>query len=301
MTWRHLLQRGALAASLPLFLLCLAVPAHAILEDNLTGLTGDQTEGYLGPFASGLSGMLNSGIFRGGRVPQSGFNFTIDARASYIKFGDDDRVYQASTPGYEDVEAPTVVGSTAAVTADHQSVPGQQFYYPGGFDLENFGIAVPQATIGNIMGTRAIIRYIALDLGDEDLGEFELFGIGAQHSISQYLPALPFDLAVGGMWQNFHLGDDVIDATALSFATTASKSFGGMVALEPYVGIGVDSFNMDAEYETNDDETIKVSFDRENDFHLTLGTSINLPGVKLTGEYNVAAVNGFAGGVSFGI
>ena len=43
-----------------------AGPAHAQLEENLTSLTGDQTQGYLGPLATGLSAALNSGIFKSG-------------------------------------------------------------------------------------------------------------------------------------------------------------------------------------------------------------------------------------------
>jgi hypothetical protein len=297
MRFSHSLARGVLALALPLVL---AAPAAAVLEENLTGLTGDQTEGYLGPFASGLSGMLNSGIFRSGHVPATGFSMTFDARASYISFGDDDREYTASTPGYEDIEAPTVVGNTQSVTAQHQTISGLEFTYPGGFDMDNFGIAVPQLTIGNVAGTRAIVRWIAVDLGDEDLGDFEFIGVGGQHSVSQYFPGMPFDLAVGGMWQNFKIGEKVIDATALQFMATASRRYGQAVTFEPYLGLGVDSFNMEAEYDVDDDETIEVSFDRQNDLHVALGASLNLPVVKLTGEYNIAAVNGFAGGISFG-
>jgi hypothetical protein len=245
-----------------------------------------------------MSGMLNSGIFRSGNVPKTGVGFTLDLRASYISFGDDDRVYTATAPGYETVEAPTVVGDTQAVHADHQTVPGLEFHYPGGFDMKNFGIAVPQVTVGNVLGTRAIVRYIAVDLGDEDLGSLKLFGIGGQHSISQYLPTLPLDVAVGAFFQNFDVGD-VLNADAFAANVMGSKTFGKTVSVEPYVGMGVDSFTMNAKY-TSGDEDIKVEFDRQNDFHLTLGTNVNLPVVKLNGEFNVAAVNGFAGGVSFG-
>lgn len=288
----------AVAAGLMALPLLLAPPASAVLEENLGGLTGDQTQGYLGPFASGMSGMLNSGIFRSGNVPKTGFGFTLDARASYISFGDDDRVYTATAPGYETVEAPTVVGDTQSVHAEHETVSGLEFHYPGGFDMANFGIAVPQITLGNVMGTRAIVRYIAVDLGDEDIGDLKLFGIGGQHSISQYLPTLPVDVAIGVMFQSFDIGD-VLNADALATNVTGSKAFGKVVSLEPYVGLGMDSFKMDAEYESGD-EKIEVKFDRQNDFHFTVGTNINLPVLKLNAEYNVAAVNGVAGGVSFG-
>ena len=279
-----------------------ASPTRAAIEENLSGLNADQATGYLDPFVKGLSTSVNTGIFRSGAVPKVGFSLTVDLRAAFIKFSDDDRAYTATSEGFETVEAPTVIGDTQAVEAEHESVDGLHFHYPGGFDMENFGVAVPQLTIGNIAGTRAIVRWIPeVDFSDDDIGKFEMFGIGGQHSISQYLPALPVDVAAGIMYQNFKLGEDLLEADALAFNVTGSKRFGAVISLEPYVGVGMDSFSMKVEYETDDDETTEVEFDRQNDFHLTLGTSINLPGVKLNGEFNMAAVNGFAGGVSFGI
>jgi len=285
-----------------LFAVALASPVSAALEENLTGLGSEQVQGYLDPFVQGLSTSLNTGIFRSGAVPLTGFGLTLDLRAAYIGFSDDDRLYTATTPGYETVDAPTVIGDGAAVVADHETVSGLHYHYPGGFDLEHFGVAVPQLTVGNVAGTRAIIRFIpSIDLGDEDIGSFEMFGIGGQHSISQYLPTLPVDVAAGLMYQNFKIGDSLLDATAVAFNVMGSKRFGRTVSFEPYLGLGLDSFSMDVEYEIDDGETTKVEFDRANDFHFTLGTSLNLPGVKLNGEFNAAAVTGFAGGVSFGI
>lgn len=295
--------RSLLPAVCALGALSLAAnPTRAALEENLGGLSEDQVQGYLDPFVKGLSTSVNTGIFRSGAVPMNGFSLTLDLRAAYIGFSDDDREYEAASPGYETVDAPTVIGDPSAVTADHQTVAGLHAHYPGGFDMSNFGVAVPQLTVGNVAGTRGILRWIPeVDFSDDDIGKFEMFGIGAQHSISQYLTALPVDVAVGIMYQSFKLGDSLLDADALALNVMGSRRYGQSVSLEPYVGLGLDSFAMTVEYDTNDDETETVEFDRENDFHLTLGTSINLPGVKLNGEFNLAAVTGFAGGVSFGI
>lgn len=291
---------GALAALAAIGIA--AGPAHALLEDNLSTLSPEQTVGYLSPLAGGLSGSLNSGIFRSGNVPATGFSLTLDVKGAYMYFSDDDRVFDTpESGGYESVQAPTVIGDTKSVTADHKTVPGLQFTYPGGFDMDNFGVAVPQVTLGNVLGTRAMVRYISLSLGDEDVGDLSFFGIGGQHSISQYLPGLPVDLAVGMMWQSLEVGDGVVDATALAFNVTGSRRLGsGAFGLEPYVGVGLDSFEMTAKYESGN-EKIEADFDRKNDGHLTVGTGLTLPGLKVHAEYSVAAVNGFAGGVSFGI
>jgi hypothetical protein len=288
-----------------LSLASLAAPAAAQLEDNLSSLSGDLAQGYLGPLSKGLSATLNSGIFRSGDVPAAGVELTLDLRASYISFADEDRLYTATTAGFETIEAPTVIGDTQARAADHETLGSAvQFTYPGGFDMKNFGIAVPQLTVGSVLGTRAIVRWISLQLGsdEDDLGDFSLFGIGGQHSITRYFPGLPLDLAFGGMWQRFTIGkNDLVKANALAFNVTGSRKFGAVINLEPYVGVGVDSFELEAEYDIGQDERLQVKLDRENDLHLTVGGNVNLPVVKANVEFNVAAETSVAGGLSFGI
>jgi len=200
---------------------------------------------------------------------------------------------------------PTVVGDLEPAYLTGPG--GTQLPFPGGFDLEHFGIAVPQLSVGSVFGTRAIVRYISLSLGDEDdeFGDFSYWGIGGQHSISRYLPGLPVDVAAGIMYQKFSIGDDdLVEAKAIALNVTGSKKFGMVISVEPYVGIGIDSFEMDAQYTFDDGSTteeISVAFDRQNDFHGTLGLNVNLPGVKLHGELNQAAASGYAVGLSFGI
>jgi hypothetical protein len=294
-------------AVLSLLALALAVaPASAQLEDALEDINEDVAVGYLGPFSKGLSASLNSGIFRSGDVPLMGLNFTVDFKAVVVGFADDDRTFIPSTlpEGFTTEGIPTVIGDTGAGSAIGPG--GAEIAYPGGFDLEHFGVLVPQVTVGSVAGTRAIFRYISLELGDEDLGDFSLFGIGGQHSISRYLPGLPVDVAAGVMYQSFEIGDDLVKAKALAFNVTGSKKFGRVVNVEPYLGLGIDTFKMEAKYDFDDDSVpegfrrIEADFDRETDLHLTLGAGVNLPVVKLHGELNVAAENGWAAGVSFG-
>ncbi|GJM44585.1 MAG: hypothetical protein DHS20C21_14270 [Gemmatimonadota bacterium] len=282
-----------------------ATPASAQLETTLESLSGEFAQGYLGPLADGMSGSMNSGIFRNGDVPFAGLNLTLDLKAVVVGFSDDHQTYTAEVEDFGSGEVPTVVGSLEPGSLTGPG--GATLPFPGGFDLEHFGIAVPQLTVGSVYGTRAIIRYISLSLGDEDddLGEFSYWGIGGQHSVSRYLPGLPVDVAAGLMYQKFNIGkDDLVTAKALAFNLTGSKKFGMVVSVEPYVGIGVDSFEMDAQYTFDNDgteEEIALTFDRQNDFHGTIGVSLNVPGVKLHGELNKAAASGYAVGLSFGI
>lgn len=283
--------------------LALALPAAAQLEGNLGGLTAENAKGYLSPLPKALSGTLNSSIFQSASIPLAGFNFSIGLTAMGVVFDEDTRKYTPKDPagfdGVPPIQAPTVIGDPGSVT---QTNPGNSLSiaYPGGLDIEQFVIAVPQLTIGSVAGTKLTARWIAVDLGDSELGSLNFFGIGAQHSISRYFPGMPIDLAVGAMYQKLKLGDDdLIDTSALQFGVNASKRF---ALLEPYAGLGFDSFTMESNYKSDTTgESFNVEFDTESNVHFTAGLQLRLPILRLYAEYNVAAENGAALGLQFGI
>jgi hypothetical protein len=293
----RLVRTGLLAS---LALLALAPPVSAQLEDNLGALTGDNAAGYLNPLVKGLSGTMNAAVFHTGRVPKQGFGIKIGARLMGVSFDDDDRTYTPTDPpgftGTGPAQAPTVIGDTKSVSQPGQG--GTTLYHPGGFDIGEFAFAAPQLTIGSFAGTQATVRWISIDIGDSDLGKFDLFGIGAQHSLSQYFEGLPIDVAAGVFYQNFKIDDTLVDAKTWHYNVTGSRSFG---ILQPYVGVGFDTIDMKAEYtESSTGTTIEVDFDPESNFHLTLGSEANLALLKLYGEVNFAARTGLAVGLSFG-
>jgi hypothetical protein len=282
--------------------LALATPALAQLEGNLGGLTAENAKGYLSPLPKALSGTLNSSIFQSASIPVAGFNFSVGVCAMGVVFDDDTRKYTPKDPpGFEGVppiQAPTVIGDPGAVT---QTNPGNSLSisYPGGLDIDQFVLGVPQLTIGSVAGTKATVRWIAVDLGDSEIGSLNFFGVGAQHSLSRYFPGLPVDLAAGVMYQSLKLGDDdLVKCNALQFGINASKRY---AVLEPYAGLGFDTFSMESNYEndtTGDD--LNVEFDTESNVHFTAGIQLRLPILRLFAEYNVAAENGAALGLHFG-
>jgi len=277
-----------------------APPAAAQLEDNLGSLTGDNAKGYLNPLVDGLSATMNSSVFHTGRIPKQGVMFRVGAQLMGVNFDDGDRTYTPTDPpgftGTGSVKAPTVIGDTKSVSQPGQG--GTTLYHPGGFDIGEFAFAAPQLSIGSIAGTMATIRWISIDLGDSDLGKFDLFGLGAQHSISQYFQDAPFDMAVGAFYQSFKIADTLVDAKTWHFDVTGSKSFS---ILQPYVGIGFDSIDMKSEYTDNATaSTISVDFDPQSNFHFTLGSEANFKILQLYGELNFAAQTGVAVGLSFG-
>ena len=283
----------------------LAAPARAELGDKLGALTGENAKGYLGPLPDALSGTLNSAIFTTGKVPKQGVTFSIGAHIMGVNLKDDDRTFiPVDPPGFtSDPTLPPQPVST--VTGDSKSVGvqgqgGTVFNYPGGLDVSTFTLAAPELTIGSVMGTRAIVRWFSAEVGKSDYGKLELFGIGGQHSISQYFPTLPVDIAAGVFYQTFKLGDGLLDTKALHLNVTGSKSFG---LVQPYVGIGYDTFKMDVDYTStsNPGEHVTVSMDDKSNAHFTVGAQASLAIVKLHAEFNAAANTGAAIGLSFGL
>jgi hypothetical protein len=276
-----------------------AVPASAQLSANLGALEGDNARGYLSPLPNALSSTMNSAVFRTGDVPKMKPRLTVGVELMGALFGDKDRTYTPVIPGYANtVAAPTVVGSTESVALPGPG--GFVLYHPGGLDIGEFLIAVPQVTVGSVFGTQAVGRWISVDLGDSDLGKLELLGLGAQHSISQYFPRLPVALALGVFYQTLKIGDGLLDTKSTHVDVTGSRKFS---FLQPYAAVGFDSFKMSARYDYTageSDETISVDFDRKTNAHLTIGVLADLPVVKFHAELNAAATTGAAVGLALG-
>jgi hypothetical protein len=273
------------------------------IEDLLSSYTGANAEGYFMPFRDAAGSALNSGLYTSGRVPRAGFHFRIEGRGMLVNFGDDDKEFQATAEGGfpEDTTftAPTVVGSTDAVTIVDPNTQAA-FAAPGGIDLDRFALAAPQLVVGSVMGTEAIFRYIAVETGDADIGDISLFGIGARHSISQYLTGFPVDLAAMVFYQKFEVGESFVDANGLTYGIQASKSFG---ILEPYAGFTLDSFDMNVDYDvTVNDQTVplELDFERSTNAHLTLGGTLHFAILHLNGELNIADQTGFTFGFGLG-
>jgi hypothetical protein len=305
--------RSAVSAAL-LLLLALGVPpvpAHAEddgggnqLEDNLSSYTGVNATGYLGPLRDALGSALNSGLYMYGGVPRDGFHARLDLRGMLVSFGDDDRTFQAVTESWfgepQYATAPTVVGDERAVLLTDPS-SGATFMFPGGLNIGRLGLAAPQLTIGALWSTEFIGRYFAIDTEDEDIGKISYKGFGARHGISNHFPNLPVDVSVMGFWQNLTIGDDLLDATMLTFGAQAGKTMG---ILHGYGGLSYDSIKMKVVYQSDvsgEDEDITVDFGNKSTAHLTLGATLHLGFLSLNGEFNKAAQTSFGFGLGLGL
>ena len=184
---RHLRWSSGLVL---LAFLVTAPTAPAQIADNLAGFTDENTKGYLEPLRDVFGSGLSDGIYSSADLNSLKPYVRLDLRVMVVRFSDSDRTYMANPesyfPGTGTYEVPTVIGDETGQTVT--SGPAQ-FTFPGGLDVSGLPIAAPQLVVGGVMGSEGILRYFNASYGDNELGEFSLFGIGARHSISQYLPA----------------------------------------------------------------------------------------------------------------
>lgn len=293
------------AVGLSVLILLPATPVFAQLADQLASYTGRNASGYFEPLIDAFAGDLYAGMYHTARVPKDGLHVSLEMVVMSARFSDGDKTFMATTEsGFrpeQSVEAPTVVGSRRAVRVEGDS--GTSFAFPGGFDLNSFEFAIPQLRLGSIRGTEATIRFGLIRLGDSEFGDMTLYGFGARHSVSQYFGELPVEIAAGAFWQHFTLGEnerggDLVSAEAWTVGIQASRCFAW---LEPYVGIAYDDFGLDLSYEGDSpDDTIQMSLESEEHYHVTFGLSVNVMFAAVHGEYSIGGQEVFALGLAVG-
>jgi hypothetical protein len=291
------------------FLLVLAVlmalavlPARSQnIEDFVSKYTESNGKGYMQPLANSFGACMNSGLYHSAKIPVAGLHLYVGVETMMAVIGDKAKTFSATTEEFtpkQTVDAPTLFGATQPVVVNGSgATAGLQYVFPGGMNIKRIPLAMPQVTVGSIMGTEASLRWLAVNLG-EDIGKLSVFGWGVRHSISQYLPLFPVNLAAGVYMQSFKVGD-VVDASATYFGVQASKSF---TMLSLYGGIGMESSKLNIAYESKDGlDKVKFDLEGKNGVRLTIGAALNFPGLTLHADYNMTNQNILAAGIGIQI
>ncbi len=279
-------------------------PLHSQnLEDMLSKYTeGENGRGYMQPLADVFGANINTGLYHGAVIPEEGFHISGSLEVMMAPIGDDARTFTASTedPFYppQEVEAPTVFGDPQGPSVE--GTGGTVYNFPGGFDVNWFPSLVPQITVGTVLGTQGVFRYIDFQAGD-NIGRIKIFGFGLRHSVSQWIEkAYPFDLAAVFFRQSFDV-EDVVEANSTFFGLVGSYSTG---ILSLYGGPGFESANLDIAYETTtetDSTTISFDLDGANSARFTIGAALDLRFLGLHVDYNIASQSTVGVGISFGM
>jgi hypothetical protein len=308
----HSRTRGALWCLLATSLLVMPAAVAAdegAIQNQISVYTGPNAEGYVQPLANAFGAALNSAFGYSAYIPKTSFHIGLELPVMGVFFEDEDKVFMATTEaGFQPsqtVEAPTVVGSGEATVIT--GTGGATFAFPGGLDLNSFGLVVPQIRVSSLAGTEAVVRWVAFDQGDADIGSVDLFGIGGRHSISQYMGETPpLDLAVGLLWQSFDLGDNdfgnsFASSSALSIQAQGSKRMPvGFATFEPYGVVAYESVDVDLEYADVDGNPTNVSLEGENTMRFTIGAGLNFVAGHVWADYSFANTNNFSFGLALG-
>jgi hypothetical protein len=302
---------GALVMGLALspLLPAVSLAGEGTVQNQISVYTGPNAVGYLQPLANAFGAALNSSFGYSAYIPPSSFHISLEAPVMGIYFEDGDRTFDATTEsGFQPTttaSVPTVVGSGEAVTV--AGTGGATFSFPGGLDLNSFGLVVPQLRVSSLMGTEGVVRWVSYETGDADVGDISLFGVGLRHSLSQYMGEAPMlDLAVGMLWQSFSVGtnafgDDFVKSDALSIQLQASKRAPlGFMTFEPYAGAAWEKLDVDLAYDDANGAPVDVSLEGENDLRFTIGAGLNFVAGQIWADYSFANTNNFSFGLALG-
>ncbi|KAA3618704.1 MAG: hypothetical protein DWQ05_07000 [Calditrichaeota bacterium] len=282
------------------FLFLFSVPAQGQeFEDLVSRYTSENGKGYMQPLADAFGATLNSGLYHSAKIPAFGINVELSIETTTAIITDEQKTFTATTEGlFEPVqtaEVPTIFGDVEPLEVP--GTGGTAYVFPGGFGVKRLPVAVPQLTVGSFMGTQAMLRYMQFDLGD-DFGSLKVLGYGVRHSISQYIPLFPVDIAATFFRQKFELGD-IVEANATYFGIQSSLQ---RSIFEFYAGYGYGKSNLDLRYEfegTDGSEEISFELDSEGSNRLTFGFGVNLLLFNLHTDFTLGQSNVLGLGVGF--
>ncbi len=182
-------------------------------------------------------------------------------------------------------------------------------------DVSFLPFAAPQASLGTVLGTRAVFRYIPeIDFPGvsitDDIGQFSWFGWGVQHNPGVFFPnPLPLDVSIGFFKQNLKLGT-ILEANTTAFGLTVSKKLGiGLFNITPYAGYLIEKSTLHFVYDftldagTVYEQTFPIDFELEgeNKSRITVGVSLKLLMFNINADYNMGNYNSVTVGIMIGI
>ncbi len=232
-----------------------------------------------------------------------------------------------TTPSSVQISGATVVGSSTDNITIHfpggvyqtsygpVTLPAQQIELPiAGFgDLAEVNIlpmAAPQLTIGTLIGTQAVIRYLPATAINEDLGKVSYFGFGVQHNPFVWFGGtiMPVDVAVGFYQQTASVGD-LFSLSATAYGVNVSKQFGSrFFNVTPYAGYLVEQASMEVNYQYIVDtptgpkaQQVKFKLEGENKSRFLVGLNVRFLLVNLNVDYNFGKYQSITAGLNFAL
>lgn len=280
--------------------LCVSAVSAQTLEERLNKFGKKFGEGYVNPFVTAFGANLNSGLYHSADV-ETGIDVYVGVKFTTAIIPTSAQEFNADMselnslrgvlPHYPNsVKTATFFGNKGTKVPG-SIAPGDTLQLPNGTNLKAVPVAVPHIMLGNIFGTRMMLRYFPTMKIDK-YGEFSFMGIGFQHDVGQWLPApLPFDWSAHVMYQNMKI-KPVVEATAFSFGTEISKTF---MFATIYGGVAYESATMDFKFNwtpppplTQTPKEVKFELSGDNTMRLSGGIALKLLIFHISADYSYA-------------
>jgi hypothetical protein len=290
-------------SALVTLLLCAAGAAQGQnqFEEAMHQLSSDNVKGYLQPFVDGFGSNLNSGLMRPVNMTSTGFTMKVEVVAVGTLIGEEQKSYSAVAPAPFDqtpVQTSTVFGGPGTVVSGPGGLEYQ--FQNGQLKTRLMPMAIPQATLGTVFGTEAVVRYAAIPKM-ENFPHIDLFGIGVRHNLSQYFPDFPLDVAAGVFHQKLTVGD-VFDAHTTNASLQASTSF---AIFRVYGGAQYETSSMSVHYQytgpgSTPESVVKLDMSGGNRLRATAGLGLDLVVLHVNTDISVGRVTSVSAGLGFG-
>ncbi len=311
------------AVSATLVVLALAGFARAQdLSSTLSKVGSQYGQAYVAPAVDAFGMDLNSGLFHGasmsGLLPL-GLHVYVGVQISGALIQGSEKSFNLSyldtlngqPANFVVTNAPTIYGNkdrgTVVITPTNTALPQQTDSTIGGLISTSIvPVPIPQIGLGSLFGTDVLVRFLP-QVKISDYGKVQLFGIAVRHSISQYIPLVPIDIAVQLGFQNLSVtdtsGGDLMKASTFAANLEISKTF---LMLTLYGGLQVESSSVDVSYTYNPGQSlpsVPVSFSLKgkNKFRALAGLSFSLGPVLINGDYSFGSMSAATLGIGIAI
>jgi hypothetical protein len=273
----------------------------AQVDQKLGNFPQSAAKGYIQPLVDVMGANLNSGLYHTASMSKLfGFYVGVKAMAVFVPSSMKDFIAElGSDYNPSTVKTATVFGDKDAGKTtkykDSLDVP-----LPGGIGLTIAPLAVPQVAVST-RNSELLVRFVPSIKINDEVGKVNLLGIGLGHSVSQYIPMFPIDVAIQGVYQQLKVGS-YLKATALNVNVHASKS---IVFFTLYGGVGYETFSADVNYSYKlpiagaQEQSLSFSLKGKNNFRATAGFKLKLVVFDLNVDYSVGSVNVLSAGFGF--
>ncbi len=315
---------------LSLLLIVMVTVLFADVQEKLEQFGKDNGIMYVEPLVTAFGTTMNTGLFNTAEVLKPfAFGLNVNMMAAFVP--KEDNTFTAIRPDLFIVHP--ITGDTIFVYTDPELVSatifgdkdeGANFVHnsllndipgldanqldislPGGTDLPVVPFLMPQFNLGLPFGNEIMIRGFPKVEINKEIGDLGFWGVGLKHSVSQYIPLIPIDIAVQAAYQNLYIGD-LLTFSNFNANLEVSKK---LLMWTLYTGVGYDKTNVTAEYDytykivnqENEieevEQKIKFDVDGENEVRATAGIRYSLLLLKLYADYTISKYSVFNAGI----